>query len=200
MNPQEELNQLLERQEALHQELKERKKELLEAQRARKETLKRQIRRAQSRLTAAERKRRTRQLILIGSAVKKMAERDSRTRLWLLHALHQDLERTQDRELFDLDPKTENEKEVPAATGPPVSTPPPVLDAPLPGWRPHRLDNDEWGSIYLGDTSALPPDLANANITVQSRDGQSWTTTVTAVLERSSEQIIVSDSGRPLTS
>ena len=33
MNPQEELNQLLERQEALHQELKERKKELLEAQR-----------------------------------------------------------------------------------------------------------------------------------------------------------------------
>ena len=47
MNPQEELNQLLERQDALHQELKERKKELLEAQRARKETLKRQIRRAQ---------------------------------------------------------------------------------------------------------------------------------------------------------
>ena len=61
MNPQEELNQLLERQEALHQELKERKKELLEAQRLRKETLKRQIRRAQSRITAAQRKRRTRQ-------------------------------------------------------------------------------------------------------------------------------------------
>ena len=67
MNPQEELNQLLERQEALHQELKERKKELLEAQRVRKDPLKRQIRRAQSRISAAERKRRTRRLILIGS-------------------------------------------------------------------------------------------------------------------------------------
>ena len=105
MNPQEELDQLLERQEALNQELKVRKKELADAQRLRKDTLKRQIRRAQSRITTAERKRRTRRLILMGSAVKKMADRDSRTRLWLLHALHQDLERTQDRELFDLDPE-----------------------------------------------------------------------------------------------
>ena len=67
MNPQEELNQLRERQEALHQELKERKKELLEAQRLRKDTLKRQIQRAQSRISAAQRKRRTRRLILMGS-------------------------------------------------------------------------------------------------------------------------------------
>ena len=34
-------------------------------------------------------------------------------------------------------------------------TPGPAPD-PLPGWRPHRLDNGEWGSIYLGDTSGLP--------------------------------------------
>ena len=53
MNPQEELDQLLARQEDLKQELKDRKKELVEAQRHRKETLKRQIRRAQSRITAA---------------------------------------------------------------------------------------------------------------------------------------------------
>ena len=45
MEPQEELQQLLARQEALKEELKARKKELLEAQRLRKETLKRQIRR-----------------------------------------------------------------------------------------------------------------------------------------------------------
>ena len=70
---------------------------------------------------------------------------------------------------------------------------------PLPGWRPHRLDNDEWGSIYLGDTSGLPSDLAGATIVVQSRSGQSWTTTVTAVLERNSGQVIVTDSGRPAT-
>ena len=80
---------------------------------------------------------------------------------------------------------------------PTVPAPPPVLEAPLPGWRPHRLDNGDWGSIYSGDTSALPSELVGAHITVQLRDGQSWTTTVTAVLERSSEQVIVTDSGRP---
>ena len=92
-----------------------------------------------------------------------------------------------------------------------VEAAPPVLDAPLPGWRPHRLDNGDWGSIYLGDTSALPSELvgvpprppaahaARSNIVVQSRNGQSWTTTVTAVLERGSEQVIVIDSGRSST-
>ena len=80
-----------------------------------------------------------------------------------------------------------------------VEAAPPVLDAPLPGWRPHRLDNGDWGSIYLGDTSALPSELVGANIVVQSRNGQSWTTTVTAVLERGSEQVIVTDSGRSST-
>ena len=69
--------------------------------------------------------------------------------------------------------------------------------SPLPGWRPHRLDNGEWGSIYLGDTSGLPAELVGAPIGVQARDGQSWTTTVTAVLDRSSGQVIVIDSGRP---
>ena len=53
VEPQEELQQLLARQEALKEELKARKKELLEAQHLRKETLKRQIRRAQSRISAA---------------------------------------------------------------------------------------------------------------------------------------------------
>ena len=70
---------------------------------------------------------------------------------------------------------------------------------PLPGWRPHRLDNGEWGAIYLGDTAALPSELVGATIVVQARDGQTWTTTVTAVLDRSSDQVIVTDSGRPAT-
>ena len=82
------------------------------------------------------------------------------------------------------------------AAAPTVEAAPPVLDAPLPGWRPHRLDNGDGGSIYLGDTSALPSELVGATIVVQSRNGQSWTTTVTAVLERGSEQVIVTDSGR----
>ena len=55
------------RQEALKQELKAKKKELQEAKRRQRDNLKRQIRRAQSRISAAERKRRTRRLILMGS-------------------------------------------------------------------------------------------------------------------------------------
>ncbi len=44
---------LLDRQEALNQELKARKKELQDAQRRQRDNLKRQIRRAQSRVSAA---------------------------------------------------------------------------------------------------------------------------------------------------
>ena len=175
------------------------KKEFLSLQKEKKRTLETQIRRAQYRITAAERKRRTRQMILIGSDVKKKADQDSRTRLWLLHALDEALDRPQHRELFDLPPnKEENEKAIPdTAAAPTISAPPPVLDAPLSGWRQDRLDNGEWGSIYLGDTFALPSDLVDAHITVQSRKGETWTATVTAVLDRSSERVIVTDSGRP---
>ena len=109
MNPQEELDQLLQRQEGLHQELKERKKELLEAQRARKETLKRQIRRAQSRITTAQRKRRTRRLILMGSYLEHVTGDDPDKRDRLMKGLDVFLERERDRELFDLPPNKENE-------------------------------------------------------------------------------------------
>ena len=108
MNPQEELDQLLQRQEVLHQELKERKKELLEAQRVRKETLKRQIRRAQSRITTAERKRRTRRLILLGSYLEHVTGDDPGKRDSLMQGLDVFLDRDRDRELFGL-PHKENE-------------------------------------------------------------------------------------------
>ena len=78
----------------------------------------------------------------------------------------------------------------------PVPPPAPVVEAPLPGWRPHRLDNGDWGSIYLGDPAVLPSELVGATIVVQSRNGQFWTTTVTAVLDRGSRQVIVTDSGK----
>ena len=74
-------------------------------QKEKKRTLENQIRRAQSRITAAERKRRTRQLILIGSVVKKKADQDSKTRLWLDQTLDEALDCPQDRELFDLGPE-----------------------------------------------------------------------------------------------
>ena len=194
MDLEERLEDLKSRKHELQDRLAQSKKEFLSLQKEKKRTLENQIRRAQYRITAAERKRRTRQLILIGSVVKKKADQDSRTRLWLLQALDEALDRSQDRELFDLDPKKENGK-APPETPPPK--PPPPIPPPPPGWRPHHLKTGAWGSIYLGDTSVLPSELVGARITVQSKGGESWSTTVTAVLDRSSEQVIVTNSGRP---
>ena len=89
----------------------------------------------------------------------------------------------------------EREGVIIGGTGAP-HTPEPAA-SPLPGWRPHRLDNGDWGSIYLGDTSGLPSELVGLTIAVQARNGQSWTTTVTTVQDRRSGQVIVIDSGRP---
>ena len=89
MDPQEELKGLLERQEAL----------------------KRQIRRAQSRITTAVRKRRTRRLILIGSYMEHVTG-DERDRL--MKGLDVFLERDRDRELFDLAANKENANGHPA--------------------------------------------------------------------------------------
>ena len=102
MDPQEELQQLLNRQEALVQELKVKKKELLEAQRLRKATLNRQIQRAKSRITAGERKLRTRRLILMGSYLEHVTQDDPERKARLMKELDGFLERDRDRELFGL--------------------------------------------------------------------------------------------------
>ena len=107
MNPQEELDQLLDRQETLNQELKVRKKELLEAQRLRKETLKRQIRRAKSLITSRERKLRTRRLILMGSYLEHVTQDDPERKARLMKELDGFLERDRDRELFGLQPRAQ---------------------------------------------------------------------------------------------
>ena len=185
MEPQDELQQLLARQEALKQELAAKKTALQEAQRRQRTTLTRQIRRAQARLSAADRKRRTRRLILIGSYIEHTTQADQAEHDRLLQGLNGFLERDQDRALFDLPATTE-----PAAAG----------TDPLPGWRPHRLENGDWGSRYLGDTSRLPAELVGARIAVQAKNGQRWTATVTAVLDRSRKQVLVADSGRPASS
>ena len=97
------------RQEALKQELKARKKELQDAKRRQRDNLKRQIRRAQSRISAAERKRRTRRLILMGSYMEHVTGDDPDKRDRLMKGLDVFLERERDRELFDLPPHKENE-------------------------------------------------------------------------------------------
>ena len=106
MQPQE-LEQLLARQEALNQELKAKKKELQDAQRRQRDNLQKQIRRAQARISAAERKRRTRRLILMGSYLEHATGNDPDKRDRLIKGLDGFLERDRDRELFELAPNKE---------------------------------------------------------------------------------------------
>ena len=86
------------------------------------------------------------------------------------------------------------------ASAPTVSAPPPVRGAPLPAGVPSAWTT----GTGAPSTSVIPPrcllsSSAPHHLTVQLKNGQSWATIVTAVLERSSEQVIVTDSGRPAT-
>ena len=88
-----------------------------------KEILKRQIRRAQSRITTAERKRRTRRLILIGSYIEHVTQTDPHSLDRLMKGLDSFLERDRDRELFDLAQKKENADGKPRLKPSPLSRP-----------------------------------------------------------------------------
>ena len=106
MDPQEELNHLLARQQTLQQELKAKKIELQHAQRRQRANLQKQIRRAQSRVSTAERKRRTRRLIFLGSYLEHVTQDDPERKARLLKELDGFLERDRDRELFALPPRS----------------------------------------------------------------------------------------------
>ena len=110
MDPQDELQQLLARQAALKQELTAKKQALQEAQRRQRDTLTRQIRRAQARLSSADRKRRTRRLILIGSYVDSVSQADPEAMTRLMTGLDAFLVRDQDRALFDLAPREDSDR------------------------------------------------------------------------------------------
>ena len=107
MEPQDELQQLLDRQEALNQELKAKKKELQDAQRRQRANLQKQIRNAQARVSAADRWRRTRRLILMGSYLEHVTQDDPERKARLMKELDGFLERDRDRGLFDLPPNQE---------------------------------------------------------------------------------------------
>lgn len=69
----------------------------------------------------------------------------------------------------------------------------PATNAPLPGWKPVRLPDGDWGARFQGDTRTLPDALQGLVIAVTSRNGKSWNATVTEVLERSPERVLVRD-------
>ena len=100
-----ELEALTQKQAELKAELSQRRKNLVELQRKKRRVLETQIRRAKARITNAERKRRTRRLILIGSYVESVGQTDPVYRKRLMKGLDEFLEREQDRALFNLPPR-----------------------------------------------------------------------------------------------
>ena len=74
------------------------------------------------------------------------------------------------------------------------------LDAPkrqpLAGWRPCKL-GDGWGAELEGPgVAALAEDPRGTPIRITGRGG-SWTATITEVVSRNPQRIVVRDSGRP---
>ena len=101
----------------------------------------------------------------------------------LLEKLDRSLDRDQDRALFGLPPKS------PAGTTDRSVLP---ASAPLKGWRPDRLPDGSWGSLYAGPKAkVLPQELVGVTITVRARSGKSWDATITEVVERSSDCVLV---------
>ena len=68
---------------------------------------------------------------------------------------------------------------------------------PLAGWRPCKLD-DAWGAVLDGpDAAALAEDPRGTPISITDSRGGSWTATITEVVSRNQQRIVVRGSGRP---
>ena len=105
MNPEQELAQLQQRLEEIKQATAAKKQRLKEVERHRRQAINREMRRARYRITAQERKRRTRRLILMGTYMERVISGDAAAKAHLIKDLDESLERDRDRELFDLPPR-----------------------------------------------------------------------------------------------
>ena len=100
-----ELEALQQKQTAMKAELSQRRKNLVELQQKKQRVLKAQIRRAQARITTAERKRRTHRLVLLGSYLDHCMQTDTESEPHVMKGLDEFLTRNQDRAVFNLQPK-----------------------------------------------------------------------------------------------
>ena len=67
----------------------------------------------------------------------------------------------------------------------------------LAGWRPCKL-GDGWGAVLDGpDVAALAEDPRGTPISITDSRGGSWTATITEVVSRNQQRIVVRDTGRP---
>lgn len=164
--------------------------ELKERTRAAEKILRNRRQRLENAERTKERKRDTRRKVLTGAAIITAAKTDPQLNKLLDQARDRYLTKSHDRALFGLPPL--------AAPGPsPPSAPTGEQDAPRPDWRPAKLPDGSWGTRFDGDTSILPAALVGQRITVQARNGETWTATITEVRKRSAHHVLVRDSGKP---
>ena len=114
---------------------------------------------------------------------------------WLRRLVHQALqEEFPDGELDDLVPDPPD-----ALTEPDDNLAPDPQKPPVEGWTPRQLDQG-WGAVLEGAQVADLPQsdqLRGTPIVVTDRRGDAWTTTLTAVVNRSAAEIVVTNTGRP---
>ena len=74
--------------------------------------------------------------------------------------------------------------------------PPALLSSPIPGWRPRKYQGD-WCSLWEGDTLALPADLVDQVIVIETQTDGTWQASVVEEIERTETHVLVRDSGKP---
>ena len=190
------ISKLRSKQDDLEEKARESKKRIQTLKRKKKAVLTRQVRQAQARLNAHERRRRTRRLILMGTLLEHQVSQSEEALSGLLRDLDDFLKRDRDRELFDLPPLAEV---APVAAAPPpaasLSRPAERLPA-LRGWSPARLPDGSWGARH-SVPGKLPADLEGATIEIKTRKGDILIRTVVEVVERTADYVLVRDSGKP---
>ena len=182
------------KQDDLEEKARDSKKRIQALKRKKKAVLTRQVRQAQARLNAHERRRRTRRLILMGTLLEHQVSQSEDALSELLRDLNDFLKRDRDRALFDLPPVGDPDPASPA--------PPPSLERsadslpPLRGWTPSGLPDGSWGARHLAPEK-LPADLEGATIEIKTRRGKYLIRTIVEVIERNADFVLVRDSGKP---
>ena len=105
MGSTDELDRLAETEIELKEQHAAKKKELAALYKKERGLIQKKVRIARNRISAAERKLRTRRLILMGSYMEHITANDEAAKDRLMQGLDAFLERDRDRALFDLAPK-----------------------------------------------------------------------------------------------
>ena len=104
MDSTDELDRLAEAERQLKEQHASRKQELAALYKKERGVIRKKVRIARNRISAAERKLRTRRLILMGSYMEHITTNDEAAKDRLMQGLDGFLDRDRDRKLFDLPP------------------------------------------------------------------------------------------------